>query len=81
MWTHWGKAREGEKDRHVYTMVCKTDGARWPALGAQRGTLLWPRGVGWGEGGDVCTHIVDSLRCTEQTNTILQTKHTPIKMK
>ena len=33
------------------------------------------------EGGDVCTHIVDSLHCTEQTNTILQTKHTPIKMK
>ena len=68
--------------------MCKIDGACCIAQGTQLGTLLCTRGVGWGaggregqEGGDVGIHIVDSLCCTAETNTILQTKHTPIKMK
>ena len=38
---------------------------------------------GWGrevpEGGDVCTHITDALRCTAETNTTLY--YTPIEKK
>ena len=38
---------------------------------------------GWGrevpEGGDVCIHITDALRCTAETNTTLY--YTPIEKK
>ena len=30
------------------------------------------------EGGDICIHIADSLHCTEETNTTLQSNYTPI---
>ena len=47
------------------------------AQGAQLSALWCPRGVGRGgrgrretlEGGDICTHIADSLCCTAETNT------------
>ena len=31
------------------------------------------------EGGDICIHIADSLRCTAETNTALENNYTPIK--
>ena len=39
----------------------------------------WDAG-GWGgkeaqQGGDICTHIDDSLRCTAETNTTLQSNY------
>ena len=39
-------------------------------------------GGDWGEvqeGGDICIHIADSLHCTAETNTTLQSNCTPIK--
>ena len=30
-------------------------------------------------GGDLCTHTADSLHCTAETNTALQSNYTPIK--
>ena len=42
---------------------------------------------GWGGGGreaqevgDRCIHIADSLHCTAETNTPLESNYTPIKM-
>ena len=31
------------------------------------------------EGGDICILIADSLHCTAETNTILQSNYTPTK--
>ena len=33
------------------------------------------------EGGDICIRIADSLYCTAETNTALQSSYTPIKKK
>ena len=33
------------------------------------------------EGGDICTHIADSLCCTAESNTTLKNNYTPIKKK
>ena len=33
------------------------------------------------EGGDICTHIADALRWTEETNKTLQNNYTPAKFK
>lgn len=30
------------------------------------------------EGGDVCTHVADSLCCAAETNTPLQSNYTPV---
>ena len=32
------------------------------------------------ERGDICIHIADSFCCTVETNTILQSNYTPIKI-
>ena len=55
---------------------------------AQLGAQLSPRAVGWRRGGreaqqgeDICMHIADSLCCTVEMNTTLQSNYTPIKNK
>ena len=59
------------------------------AQGDELGALRWPRGVGYGgwEGGsrgrgygDICMHTADSLWCTTETNTVLWSNYTPIKI-
>lgn len=30
---------------------------------------------------EICVHIIDSLYCTPETNTVLQIDYTPIKLK
>ena len=37
----------------------------------------WDEGAGW-EGGDICIHVADSLHCTAEINTTLQSNYTPI---
>ena len=79
----------GEMDRHIYNTVCKIDRV-WScctAQGAQLGALGWPRWVEWGRGGgrevqegrDVCRDITDSLHCTAESSTTLESNYTPIK--
>ena len=41
----------------------------------------WDVGGGVWEGRDIGIHIADSLRCTAETNTTLQSNYTPIKKK
>ena len=45
----------------------------------------WDGGGGGGrevqEGGDICIHIADSLRCTAETNITLQSNYSPCKKK
>ena len=37
--------------------------------------MTWRGGMGWGverqEGGDMCIHVVGSLHCTAEINTVL----------
>ena len=37
----------------------------------------WDRGRGYG---DICMHVPDSLCCTTETNTVLWSTYTPIKI-
>ena len=39
----------------------------------------WDGGREVQEGGDMCTHIADGLRCIAETNTTLKSNYTPIK--
>ena len=41
---------------------------------------MWGEGEGVQEGGDICTHIADPLRCIAETNTILLSNYAPIKI-
>ena len=59
------------------------------AQGDWLGALQWPRGVGYGgweggsrgrEYGDMCMHIGDLLCCATETNMVLWSNYTPIKI-
>ena len=83
----WGK--RGDWDGWMRTAVCETD-TWWEAALEHRelSSVLycdldeWEGGGGGGrdvqEGGDICTHLADSLCCTAETNTTLQSSYTPI---
>ena len=48
-----------------------------------REEVNWKQGIGRDvqEGGDVCIHIADTLCCTAETNTTLQSNYPPVKKK
>ena len=58
----------------VYTPLCKTD-SQWGPAGPHTelsAGLCGDLGVGWVTGGDVCTHIADSLCCAVETSNIVK---------
>ena len=63
----------------MYTAGCEPD--NWQEGAAKHrelGSVLCDDLVGWDlEGGDVHIHIADSLCCTAETNTTLQSNYTP----
>ena len=65
---------------HIYTTICKMDNC-YMAQGAQLSALWSPRGIGRAgealEGGDIWTHIADSLGCTTETNITIYSNYTP----
>ena len=72
--TNWDSSTD------VWTVLCVKSvamGSSCRVQGVQLSALWCPRGVGRGgrgrretlEGGDICTHIADSLCCTAETNT------------
>ena len=56
---------------------------------AQCSVMALTSGMGWGggcgreiQGGrDICTHVTDSVHCTAETNTMLESNYIPIKNK
>ena len=61
-------------------LLCNTGGSAWCPV------VTWKGGMGQGgrevrEREGVCTHMDDSFYCTAETNTPLQSNHTPIKKK
>ena len=59
-------------------------GTCYKAQEAQLRALWWPGGVGWWgmggpQGGNICTHVADSLHCMVETNTASQSNSYPIK--
>ena len=77
MWAQRGRREElREEQQHIHTLTTVCKGAGWWEPAAQHRALGddlegWDwRGHGeLQEGGDLCTHMADSLHCTAETNT------------